>query len=149
MGSNDGKLVIFFMLLAITLFFYVSLPFMFRGPAASLFVIHNHDIKGHEVAIEVFDQHNKSIINETYLLEPRGDVSRSRPFSLRFHREKREYIFKVTMDNQITSTAKLEFPNSHAFADIRLYYRDYGDIPYENRESPEIVPIFIEFNEMM
>ncbi len=136
------------MLLIIVLFFYFSLPFMFRGSAESFFVIHNHDIKDHEVAIEVFDQHNKSIINETYILDPQSDVSRPGPFSLR-SRDKREYIFKVTMDDQITSTAKLDFPNSHAFADIRLYYRDYGDIRNENRESPKIVPILIEFNEMM
>ncbi|WP_082093114.1 hypothetical protein [Methanosarcina siciliae] len=148
MGSNDGKLVILFMLLTIALFFYVSLPFMFRGPAAPLFVIHNHDIKGHEVAVEVFDQQNKSIINETCSLEPKSDMSRSRPFSLRFHREKREYTFKVIMDNQITSTAKMEFPNSHAFADIRLYSKDYGDT-YSDYESPETIPILIEFNEMM
>ncbi|HIH94338.1 TPA: hypothetical protein HA338_09930 [Methanosarcina acetivorans] len=148
MGSNDGKLVILFMLLTIALFFYVSLPFMFRGPAAPLFVIHNHDVKGHEVAVEVFDQQNKSIINETYILEPKSDMLRSRPFSLRLHREKREYTFKVTMDKQITSTDKLEFPNSHAFADVRLYSKDYGDT-YLDYESPKTIPILIEFNEMM
>ncbi|AKB38419.1 hypothetical protein MSSAC_3829 [Methanosarcina siciliae C2J] len=52
------------------------------------------------------------------------------------------------MDNQITSTAKMEFPNSHAFADIRLYSKDYGDT-YSDYESPETIPILIEFNEMM
>ncbi|AKB30150.1 hypothetical protein MSSIT_3431 [Methanosarcina siciliae T4/M] len=139
MGNNDGKLVILLMLLTIALFFYISLPFMFRGPAAPLFVIHNHDIKGHEVAVEVFDQQNKSIINETYSLESEGDFSQARPSSLRFHREKREYTFKVTMDKQITSTVKMEIPNNYSLVDIWLYSKDY--------ESGEIVPIFMEIAE--
>lgn len=111
------------------------------GPAASFFVIHNHDVKNHEVTVEVFDQQNKSIINETYILESEGDFSQSRPLNLRFHREKREYTFKVNMDNQITNTVKLEIPHSHALVDIRLYSKDY--------ESGEIVPISMDVEEMV
>ncbi|WP_440946799.1 hypothetical protein ACSAZL_00435 [Methanosarcina sp. T3] len=92
------------------------------------------------MAVEVFDQQNKSIINETYSLESEGDFSQVRPLSLRFSHEKREYIFKVTMDKQITSTVKIEIPNSHSLVDIWLYGRDY--------ESGEIFPIFMEIAEM-
>lgn len=103
------------------------------GPAAPLFVIHNHDVKIHEVVVEVFDQHNKSIINETYSLEPEGDFSQARPLSLQFQREKREYTFKVTMDKQVASVVKMEIPHSQTLVNIRLYSKDY--------ESGEIVPI--------
>jgi hypothetical protein len=123
------------------LIFYVSLTFIFIGSAAPFFVIHNHDVKGHEVTVEVFDQQNKSIINETYSLEFEGDFSHFRPLSLWFHREKREYTFKVTMGKQITSAVKMEIPNSHSLVDIWLYSKDY--------ESGEIIPIFMEIAEMV
>lgn len=134
MGNNAKNLVISgIIILLAALFLYISLPFIFMGPAAPFFVIHNHDVKSHEVIVEVFDQNNKSIIYETYRLEPEDDFSQARPFSLQFQREKREYTFKVTMDKQITSVVKMEIPHSHTLVNIRLYNKDY--------ESGEIVPI--------
>lgn len=142
LGNIFKKLVISGIIILIFVFiFYASVPFIFRGPAAPLFVIHNHDVKSHEIVVEVFDQNNKSIINETYSLESESDPSRSRPLSLQFHQEKREYTFKVTVDNQITNTTKLEIPNSHALVDIWLYRKDY--------ESGKIVPISMEIAEMV
>jgi len=134
LGNNTKKLVISGIIILIAaLFLYISLPFIFMGPAAPFFVIHNHDVKSHEVIVEVFDQNNKPIINETYRLEPEDDFSQARPLSLHFQREKREYTFKVTMDKQITSAVKMEIPHSHTLVNIRLYSKDY--------ESGEIVPI--------
>ncbi|MDY9926836.1 hypothetical protein [Methanosarcina sp.] len=142
MGNNSKKPVLSGIIILITiLVLYISLPFMFRGPAAPLFIIHNHDVNGHEVAVEVFDQHNKSIINESYSLESEGDFSQARPLSLRFHREKRDYTFKVTMDKQITNAVKMEIPHSHTLVDIWLYGKDY--------KSGEIVPIFMEIAEVV
>ncbi|HII01870.1 TPA: hypothetical protein HA351_09580 [Methanosarcinaceae archaeon] len=142
MGNNTKKLVILGIILLITiLVLYISLPFIFMGPAAPFFVIHNHDVKSHEVVVEVFDQHNKSIIYETYSLEPEGDFSQARPLSLQFQREKRMYTFKVTMDKQITSAVRMEIPHSHSLVDIRLYSKDY--------ESGEIVPISMEIAEVV
>lgn len=132
------KLIIIGFLLTTVLIFYISLPiitpFIFVGPAP-FFTINNHDVKGHEVTVEVFDKNNKLIMNETYSLEPKGSASLSRPFSLRFYQEKREYTFKVSMDKQITKTVKTEIPDMYTFVYINLYYQDY--------ESPEIIPIFI------
>ncbi|KKG08373.1 hypothetical protein EO92_07085 [Methanosarcina sp. 2.H.A.1B.4] len=142
MGNTAKKLVILCIVILITvLIFYISIPFVFMGAAAPFFVIHNHDITSHEVMVEVFDQQNKSIVNETYRLEPESDLSRARPLSLQFHREKREYTFKVTMDKQITNTVKMEIPHSHTLVDIRLYSKNY--------ESGEIVPIFMEIAEVV
>lgn len=134
MANNAKKLVISGIIILIAaLFLYIFLPFIFMGPAAPFFVIHNHDAKSHEVVVEVFDQDNKSIINETYHLEPEDDFSQARPLSLQFQREKREYMFKVTMDKQVASVVKMEIPHSHTLVNIRLYSKDY--------ESGEIVPI--------
>lgn len=136
------------MVLLIYKFLPIIIPFIFTGSTAPFLVIHNHDIKGHETAIEVFDQHNKSVINETYRLEPKSDLLQPRPLSLKLSWEKREYTFKVTMDKKITNKIKVEIPNRRTLVDIRLYYKSYGDIPHVDYESPEIIPISIETNEM-
>jgi len=130
-----NKFIIIGFLLIISLFIYASFNFIFKGPTAPFFIVNNHDVKGHEVTVEVSDQNKKSIMNETYSLEPKGDMSQARPFSLRFYQEKKEYIFKVTVDKQITKTVKTEIPDRYTFVYINLYYNDY--------ESPEIIPIFI------
>jgi len=52
------------------------------GSPTPIFQIYNNDVKSHEVTVEVFDQHNKSIINEAYNLEYEGDFSQVRPLSL-------------------------------------------------------------------
>lgn len=147
------KFIVTLSLLTIVLFICASLPitvpFIFTGSTASFFIIHNHDVKSHEVTVEVFDQHDKSIINETHHLEPKSDLSHSRPLSLKFSREKKEYTFKVTVDKQITNITKVEIPNPRTSVDIRLYYKYYGEIPHMDYESPEIIPIFVETVEWM
>jgi len=85
-------------------------------------VIHNHDDKSHEVTVEVFDQNNNSIINETHTLERRSDFTRSRPLIVRLPWEDIEYTFKVTMDKQITNVTKVEIPDRKTSVNIRLYY---------------------------
>lgn len=97
------------MVLLIYKFLPIIIPFIFTGSTAPFFVIHNHDIKGHETTIEVFDQHNKSVINETYSLEPKSDLLQPRPLSLKLSWEKREYTFKVTMDKKLQIRLKLKF----------------------------------------
>ncbi|AKJ38368.1 hypothetical protein MCM1_1316 [Methanosarcina barkeri CM1] len=135
------------------LLIYISLtiiiPFIFTGSTAPFFVIHNDDRKSHEAAVEVFDQNNKSVINETYSLEPKSDFSQSRPLSLKLSWEKKEYIFKVTMDKKITNMTKVEIPNRRTSVYIRLYYKNHGDIPHMDYESPKIIPIFIQTVERM
>lgn len=154
MASNVRKklTVIGFLLITVSLI-YISLPiiipFIFSGSTAPFFVIHNHDVKSHEAAVEVFDQRNKSVINETYSLEPKSDLLQSRPLSLKFSREKREYTFKVTVDKKIKNITKVKIPNRRTLVDIRLYYKNYGDIPHVDYKSPEIIPIFIETAERM
>lgn len=69
-------------------------------------------------------------------MESKSDLVRSRPLSLKFSREKKEYIFKVTMDKQSTNTAKMDVPHQFATVYISLYIKDY--------KSGETVPILME-----
>jgi hypothetical protein len=135
------------------LLIYISLPivvpFIFTGSTAPFFVIHNDDIKSHEAVVEVFDQNNKSVINETYSLEPKSDFSQSRPLNVKLSWEKKEYIFKVTMDKKIINMTKVEIPNRRTSVYIRLYYKNYEDSPHLDYESPDRIPIFIQTVERM
>lgn len=106
------------------------------GSPTPIFEIYNHDIKSHEVIVEVFDPDNKSIINETYILESEGDLSQPRPFSLWLPQAKGKYMFKVTIDKQITNAVKIEIQNQYSGAAISLYSKNY--------ESGEKIPILIE-----
>jgi len=128
-----NKFIIVTVLFIITLFFYIFFLFIINGPPAHFLSIHNHDVKSHEVEIQVTDQHNKLIINETYTLEPKSDLVRSRPLSLKFSREKKEYMFKVIIDKQIENTVKIEIPHQFSTVVIRLYYED--------PQSGEIIPL--------
>jgi len=97
----------------------------------------------------VFDQHNKSVINKTYILESKSDLSESRPLSLKFSLEKREYTFKVTMDKKVIYITEVGIPNRRTLVDIRLYDKRYCGIPHMDHESSEIILISIETNEQM
>jgi len=107
-----------------------------RGEILPLFTVHNQDTTGHEVIVEVFNSNNESIIKETYMLDQKNDISRSRPLGLKLPWSGGEYTFKVTMDSKITETSKMEIPDVYTMVNIRLYKKDYV--------SGEIALIFIE-----
>ncbi|AKB18525.1 MULTISPECIES: hypothetical protein [unclassified Methanosarcina] len=147
MANNvRNKFIIIAVLLITVIIFYISLPilipFIFGGSAAPFFVIHNHDTNSHEVTVEVFDQNNKSIINKTYILKSKSDVSLSRPLKVRLQGENREYAFKVTMDKQITNTTIVEIPDRKTSVDIRLYTESDEIINHKN-DTHKTIPIII------
>ncbi len=53
------------------------------------------------------------------------------------------------MDKKITNMTKVEIPNRRTSVYIRLYYKNHGDIPHMDYESPKIIPIFIQTVERM
>jgi hypothetical protein len=114
----------------------MALPFILMGPPTPIFVIYNHDVKSHEVTIEILDPDNKSIINETYIIESEGDLSQSRPLGLWLPQAKGEYMFKVTMDKKIINAVKIEIQGQYSGAAIRLYSKNF--------KSGEKIPILIE-----
>ncbi|KAF5432585.1 hypothetical protein C5S39_03310 [Candidatus Methanophagaceae archaeon] len=87
--------------------FYVFFPFYVVGPPVPLFSIENIDISNHEVVIEIFDLHNKSIFKETLELGPKEEICYPRPVLLNF-RWLKECTLKVTVDNKATKTYKTE-----------------------------------------
>jgi hypothetical protein len=147
LGNAAKKLVISGIIILITiLLLSISIHFMFRGPAAPFFVIHNHDIISHEVTVEVFDHNSKQIINEIYNLEPHRDFTKRRPLSVRLNREK-EYTFKVIMDKQITNISTMEIPGRKTSVNIRLYTKFGETVPYN--PDREAIPILVEIVEWM
>jgi len=143
------KLLIIGFLLVTILFSYISLCLlMCMGPAASFFVIKNHDMESHEVTVEVFDKNNNSVINETHTLERKSDLVKRRPFGVRLRGGNVEYTFKVTMDKQITNTTKVEIPDRKTTVVIYLY-AELGKTVLYKSESGETIPILIETRQSM
>lgn len=90
MANNiKTKFIIIGFLLTVSLLVYISFNFMLMGPTAPLFIINNHDVKDHEVTVEVSDQNKKLVMNETYSLGSKGDVLQPRTFISRYYQEKK------------------------------------------------------------
>ena len=87
--------------------FYVIFPFYLVGPPVPLLSLNNRDVSNHEVVIEIFDLHNKSIFKETFELDPKEEIMYSRPFLLNF-RWLKECTLKVTVDNNTTKICKTD-----------------------------------------
>lgn len=140
-GKFRNKLLIIGLLLIAALFLYITAPFIFKGSTTPIFEIYNHDVKNHEVTVEIFDLNNKSIMRQTYILESESDLSQPRPLSLWLPQSKGDYLFKVTMDKRITNTVKINIPNRYTGVTIGLYSKNY--------ESGENIPILIEKTEKL
>ena len=76
------------------------IPFYFAGPPLHLFSIHNQDLNGHEVMIEIFDSNNKSVFKEKYELGPEEDINYPEDVWEKRKWPKGEYLFEVTLDNR-------------------------------------------------
>ncbi|MDI6885718.1 MAG: hypothetical protein QMD22_05105 [archaeon] len=87
--------------------FYVIFSFYLVGTPLPLFSLKNGDVSNHEVVIEIFDLHNKSIFKETLELDPKEEICYPRPFWLNFLWLK-ECTLKVTVDNKATKTYKTD-----------------------------------------
>ncbi|MDI6885720.1 MAG: hypothetical protein QMD22_05115 [archaeon] len=65
------------------------------------FSIFNWDENKHDITVEIFDSTNKTIFSENYSIEPGRAVS-----ATEITEERGEYMFKVTLDNNITKMHK-------------------------------------------
>ena len=90
--------------------FYVIFPFYLAGPPLPLFSIENRDINNHEVVVEIFDLHNKSIFKETLVLDPKEKIDYPKPFWLLLPglMVKEDCTFKVTVDDEATKVYQTE-----------------------------------------
>jgi len=112
--------------------FYVIFPFYLVGSPLPLYYIENEDVNNHEVVIEIFDSHNKSILKETHKLSPKESVEYPKLFLPKLTEE--EYIFKITLDSEVTETYETEIYPWLMVA-IHLYHKDPA--------SGEVTPIDI------
>jgi len=65
------------------------------------FSIFNWDENKHDITLEIFDSNNKTIFSKNYSIEPGRAVS-----ATEITEERGEYMFKVTLDNNITKMHK-------------------------------------------
>lgn len=82
--------------------FYIYFPILLAGPIGPLqFDLHNNDTNEHNITVEVFDYKNKSIFKETYELGSKEGAS-----TPVITKRRGEYVFNVTVDDEITRTSK-------------------------------------------
>ncbi|MEA1999240.1 MAG: hypothetical protein U9N61_07960 [Euryarchaeota archaeon] len=82
--------------------FYIYFPILLAGPIGPLqFDLHNNDTNEHNITVEVFDYKNKSIFKETYELGSKEEAS-----TPVITKRRGEYVFNVTVDDEITRTSK-------------------------------------------
>lgn len=103
--------------------FYVIFPFYLVGPPLPLYYIENEDVNNHEVVVEIFDSHNKSIFKETHKLSPKESVEYPKPFLLKLTWPEEEYIFKISLDSEVTETYETEIYPWLMVA-IHLHHKD-------------------------
>ncbi len=107
-------------ILIILVLIYVSLPFLFMGPAAPLFTVNNHDERGHNVHVEVFDQTGTRIAMEEEYLQWAEDITYPRtlwqwlPIS-------QEYTFEVSIDGKTETTHSVAIGGPHEMVDISVH----------------------------
>ena len=61
-------------------FFFAVFPFMLIGPPCSLYFIHNSGTENHTLTISVNDSTNKTILFQSYNIQPDQSISYNRGF---------------------------------------------------------------------
>jgi hypothetical protein len=87
------------------------------------FSIFNGDENKHDITVEIFDSNNKTIFSEIYSLEPRGSIQ-----SPVITEKRGKYMFKVTLDNNITRTHKTSVSEGHIGVSIIIQLHSHIDI---------------------
>lgn len=106
MVSLRRKLATVISILALILILLpVITPYIIAGPPTPFFSIRNHDDKGHELRVEIYDSKNNSVFNETYELSVGEEVYYPKPFRFLVPiSEAANYEFKFILDNNLTKT---------------------------------------------
>jgi hypothetical protein len=117
---KTGLKVLIAIVVAITLFIVGFCAFVYiflTSPAEPLnFVLDNRDNETHNVKVEIFNSRKNSIFNESYILDP-GEFMRSGPIA----EEDGEYIFRVTVDHNLTKEQEIEVKRNFGWVNIGLY----------------------------
>jgi len=110
--------------------FYILFPFCLVGsPMESLYRIENNNINKHEVVVELFDSHNKTVLKKTHVLDPGEEVHYPKPLHwtlLPWFGGK--YTIDVTLDGEIRKTREIKI-HPWMMVWIDLYSPAYSEEP--------------------
>jgi hypothetical protein len=91
--------------------FFVVFPLMLIGPPCSLYGIHNFDTENHTITISVCDSTNKTILFQSYNIQPDKAISYNRGFGwyptvtlVPFTWSEGNYTFYAVLDGNITAS---------------------------------------------
>jgi hypothetical protein len=62
------------------LFLFVLFPMIIMGGPTSLYFIGNHDTKNHTIVIKIFDSTNKTVLLQSYKMQPDTTIQYARGF---------------------------------------------------------------------
>jgi hypothetical protein len=107
---------------------FIALPFIFMGSPLPLFSINNNDNIEHTVAIEILNSNNKSLVNQTYELTPKAEISEPKSILMLLKlsipsENLEEYTFRITLDNKVTDTHKTMLSTWNT-VEVKLYWYD-------------------------
>ena len=119
-------------------FLYAIFPFMLIGPPCSLYSIYNFDTENHTIKVSVNDFTNKTILVQTYNIQPDTDISYERGFGwyptitlIPFTWSEGNYTFYAVLDGNFTASHTTNVQITQTInIDIGL-----SDIPLEIGES--------------
>jgi hypothetical protein len=109
--------------------YYVIVPYFLVGSPLPLYCVTNEDVDHHEVVVEIFDSHNKSIFQGIHMMDPKERLSVPKPFLLKFTRPEDSYVYKITLDTKVKKTYETKIRPYH-MVDIHLYHKNpvTGDV---------------------
>jgi hypothetical protein len=83
-------------------FLFLVVPYIFMGPPGPLVAIRNVDNVSHDASISIYNEKNKIIFNENYVLEPDTEVRESKSIMfliIKSFPSNELYSVEVTLDN--------------------------------------------------
>jgi hypothetical protein len=103
--------IVIIVIIAGYLFLFALFPFMLIGPPCSLYHIYNFDTENHTLTISINDSTNKTILFQSYNIQPDKGISYDRGFGwyptitlAPFTWSEGKYTFYVVLDNNYTSS---------------------------------------------
>ena len=98
-------------ILLVYLNLFVILPSIIMGGPTSLFFIANYDTKNHTIAIKVVDSTNKTVLSQSYNIQPDSTIQYARGFGwyptvtwTPYTWSEGKYTFIAVLDGNITAS---------------------------------------------
>ena len=140
MNKKKIKLTIFVILILFIgyyLFFLVT-PLIVVGPPSSVYSITNYDSMPHNISVLIFDENNKSVLQNTYVIRPEQNVDFDRQINWHIPIMSEQitwshgtYPFQFILDNNISKNITIPIWPWQTIG-VWLYYQGY----YDNEPIP-------------